>query len=374
MSDAGDDAAAEDAGDAEIDGGDTCEEAAGFCSSYASGVFAIKSVIDVYWQDDVDPPLIAAARSHITVFQKATVSDACADGELQNVEVAVCGLTLPPYVSYANCNAYRLGVADAVWDEPTMPAWNTTGSINSFAAGGVIELNGINALLGIDLTTPLGTWPSGVDSVACAAGGPDDCFPDDDDDGDPGIPLSMLGIGTNYRATGCGVSGSDPVKFQGLPINALSSALCDPSTDATCDRAVKLYAGARIRQAPSAAFEACGTNMARLSGNSSATSLDFRAVDCELNDGPSCSIPETQFADSLLPNYTVLANGAVPPTSVQADPCECSGGCTGSACSLDQTPSLGPQTAMVWLGPASASFDCEDVREAAEAAYPGTSF
>ena len=301
------------------------------------------------------------------------MSDACADGELQNVEVAVCGLTLPPYVSYANCNAYRLGVADAVWDERTMPASNTTGSINSFAAGGVMELNSVNALLGIDLTDSLGAWPSGVDDVACAAGGPDDCFPDDDDDGDPGIPVSMLGIGTNYRATGCGLA-DGPVKFQGLPLDALSSGLCDPSTDPLCDRAVKLYAGARIRQAPRAAFEACGTDLARLSGNSSATSIDFRVVDCEINDGPSCSIPETQFVDSLLPSYTVLGSGAVPPASVQADACDCSGGCAGAACPLDQTPSLGPRTAMVWLGPESASFNCEDVRDAAEAAYPGTSF
>lgn len=74
----------------------------------------------------------------------------------------------------------------------------------------------------------------------------------------------------------------------------------------------------------------------------------------------------------MLQSFKILAAAEAPPTTVDANACDCPGGCTSEACVLDQTPSLGPRTAMVWLGEESGSFDCADVRSAVEAVYPGT--
>jgi hypothetical protein len=132
--------------------------------------------------------------------------------------------------------------------------------------------------------------------------------------------------------------------------------------------------GARTSQATRAAFSSCAGDDVQLSGDSSAGAVEMRAIGCETNEGESCAVHEVEFVDSMLPSYNVLAAGAAPPTSVEANACDCPGGCMGEACELEQTPSVGPRTGMVWLGDQSGSFDCAAVRSAVEAAYPGVEF
>jgi hypothetical protein len=46
----------------------------------------------------------------------------------------------------------------------------------------------------------------------------------------------------------------------------------------------------------------------------------------------------------------------------------------GDACPLDQTPSLGARSAIVWLEDESAALDCEAIRTAVEAMHPDDDF
>jgi hypothetical protein len=341
------------------------------CAENVGGVFAIKTVLDVWWQDDVHPGFVDAGRGYVTVFQKATVADACDDGTMEGVQLQACGLTLPTLSSWVYCKAYQMAVPDRVWDEPTMPVWVTTGSVSSFDLGGVMTLGNINALIGINLDEEGGDWPPFVAEVMCGAASskPEACFVHHDGDGVLGVPFSMINLGTNYRETGCSLGGSQPVRFDSFRTDALAIA-CDED----CTRAVTLHMGARTSHATRAAFSSCAADDAQLSGHSSAGAVEMRAIGCETNEGEPCDRYEVEFVDSMLPTYNVLAAGAAPPTTVEANACDCPAGCSGEACELEQTPSVGPRAGMVWLGEDSGSFDCAAIRSAVEAAYPGVEF
>ena len=53
----------------------------GECAANATGVFAIKTVIDVWWQDEKnDPDLVDPGRDNITVYLRGEISDVKCDG------------------------------------------------------------------------------------------------------------------------------------------------------------------------------------------------------------------------------------------------------------------------------------------------------
>jgi hypothetical protein len=49
------------------------------CFADANGVFAVKTVIDVWWQDDAVPPLVDPGRDRITVYSMNEISGVCAE-------------------------------------------------------------------------------------------------------------------------------------------------------------------------------------------------------------------------------------------------------------------------------------------------------
>lgn len=132
------------------------------------------------------------------------------------------------------------------------------------------------------LTDEKGEWPPFVGELTCAASStdPQACFRDPDGDGVLGVPFSMINLGTNYRATGCGLEGDQPVRFHSFRVDAALEA-CEPN----CTRAVELHLGTRTRHAPRAAINACTDGGAELIGASSASAADMRAIGCETNVG-----------------------------------------------------------------------------------------
>lgn len=345
------------------------------CENAASGVFAIKTVIDVWWQDDVDPPLVDPGRDFITVYLKGTLTDVCSDGSDGCGEMMGCGTILPPFASWANCNAYAITIPDAVWDQPTMPKFFTHGSVDKFEPGGLLQIAKATGLVGFNMEdADNAAWPTSIDNVTCMGmveGDPTSCFPDHDGDGRPGISIVMGKIGTNYRDTGCGL-GSDPVKYQGAPLDGLLGALCDPMTDNTCKRATDLSIGLRTRLGGGGLIDTCdATGKAQGKGASDADYLDSRVTGCKLNDGTECTIDNVKFVDSSAPMYNILDEGTMPPSTVMASSCTCPGGCAGAGCPLDQTPSKGSRSAVIRLGDIGEQFDCTAVRTAVENAFPG---
>jgi hypothetical protein len=349
------------------------------CENAASGVFAIKSVIDVWWQDDAPLPIVDPGRGKITVYLKGTLTDVCADGSSGCGEMMGCGVVLPDFASWVNCNAYAITFPDDLWDKPTMPKFYTTGSVDMFEPGGLLQIAKATGLVGFEMqNADDATWPLSINEVSCdssvAMGNdPIKCFPDHDGDGLPGVSIVMGKIGTNYRDTGCGF-GDTPVKFQGAPLDALTTGLCDPSMDPSCERAVDLSIGVRTRLGGGGLIDSCdtATGAAKGKGDSDADYVDSRVAGCVTNKGTTCDVAAVEFVDSAAPNYNILDKGAAPPATIMQSACECPGGCGGAACPLDQTPSVGGRSAVVRLGDAGMNFDCAAVRAAVEGEFPGT--
>jgi len=334
------------------------------CPYVAGGVYAIKTVLDVWWQDDVQPPIVDSGRGFVTVIQKLTLSGSC-DGSIGRAELQVCGLTLPPTMSWVMCDARQLEVPDAVWDSVTMPRLVTSGAVSAFDVGGVLTVAKASALIGISLTDADAPWPS-MEDLLTGAG---HRFLDHDGDDRLGIPLRFAKIGTAHRTTGCGLNGDQPVTFRGGRVDFHGACVEDE-----CYPAAELDVGLRLQLGASGSILSCGGGDAAILGASSADSLSLAITSCVLNDGSSCAANEAEFLRAMVDPYSILDEGDAPPPAAMANPCDCPDGCAGPTCPLDQTPSRGPRSAMVRLGDAraNAAFDCSAVRSAVETAFPGT--
>jgi hypothetical protein len=321
---------------------------AGMCASSASGVFAIKTVVDVWWQDDAQPPLVDPGRDKITVYLMGKLSGVCADGKGMGI-MKGCGTELPPFKSDANCDVFQIEFPDEVWDSDKMPTFETTGMTDGFEPGNVLDIATATGLVGIDLMDPNGAWPQPTDTgtFPCMAGKGAQCFPDHDGDGKPGITIRMGKIGQTYSMGDCGGFMLDFV-YRGAPLDAIS-ALADDSV-----RADKLQIGLRTRLGGGGTIGAdCKSGV----GDSNAEFLDSRVLDCSKTDGSACMPDEAAFVDEQAPTYNILKKGTAPPTDV-TKPATQGGG------PLDQTPSVGPRSALVRLGDLGGNFTCADVRNA----------
>jgi hypothetical protein len=163
----------------------------GSCKSSAEGVYAIKTEIDVWWQDDITPPIVDPGRGKITVYLMGDLTEVCDDGSNGRGVIRGCGTELPPFVSYAACDAFQISFPDELWDQPTMPTFTTTGSTTGFEPGDVLSLAEAAGLVGISLNDVNATWPTPMETgnVTCPEGSGADCFPDHDGDGNPGISV-----------------------------------------------------------------------------------------------------------------------------------------------------------------------------------------
>jgi hypothetical protein len=361
--------------DATVDGGDTmCGSGIDIrsgaeCPDVASGVYAIKTVLDVWWRDDIEPSILDPGRGYITMIQKATLSNACEDGNIGQVELQACGLALPPFSSWLDCGAYQLEAPEALWDSPRMPRFVASGMVSEFGVGGVLSLTSARNLIGIQLLDSASPWPASYNEVSCGRNrSAKQCFPDHDFDELPGVRFAFVNAGTIYRASGCGIDGSAPMMYDYPRVDALAIG-CVPG-DLRC-RASHLDVGIGVQLDASASIAACAEDTASLSPSSSADTIALRAGGCSTDEQP-CDDGSVEFVDSMLPEYLILAAGEAPPT-MELNPCYCAGGCNGEPCALDPTPSVGPRTAMVRLGDAAGSIDCAAVRAAVENEYPGTS-
>jgi hypothetical protein len=340
------------------------------CAEEASGIFGIKTEIDVWWQDDVMPPIVDPGRGKIVIYLRANLTDVCPDGSGGQGEITVCGTELPGFISFINCDAYAITFPDTLWDLPTMPKIYTTGSTTGFVPGETLTIAAATGLLGVDMSDPMGAWPTMAGGLMCAAGTGGQCFPDHDGDGKPGISIVMGKIGDkvpNFETDGCGLAGDEPVVYRGAPLSAGPEALCNAPEDPNCRRAIDLAIGVRSRIGGAGEI---GADCMSGAGDATADSVDSRVWDCTLDNGTPCAPAEAEFVDSAAPNYNILAKGAAPPTTVLRSACECPGGCLSlTGCPLDQTASKGPRSALVRLGNSDQTFDCAAVRAAPYPAF-----
>lgn len=287
-----------------------------------AGAFAIKTVVDVWWQDDLDPPRVDPGRGAVTFFHKVRVADACDDNTVQQIEIEPCGFELPALVSWAACSAYQVRAADALWSSPDAPAWSASGDLEH----------------------------AGQTSIA----------------------LELGSLGEVYKPSGCGINGASPIEFRGMPLSSNVNALCDPATN--CPGTVVLTATVHAQLEVSDLPELCLAHSGAFTRSMPNSAIDVSVTGCKLEDDAACSEAEVSYVDGQLPTLNVLESGEAPPESVLANPCECSGGCLGEPCALKPGPSVGTRSAIVWLGDDGADMDCAAVRDAVNAQYPSTSF
>lgn len=334
----------------------------GMCKQKAEGIYAIKLEADVWWKDNgaglLGLQLVDPGRGKIVVHLMGRLTDVCEDGSSGVGEIKGCGTTLPPFRSDANCDSFQIQFPDALWDAPTMPKFITKGSTTGFNPGDVLTLDQATGLLGIAMADTEGPWPTYMETAAyaCPLGTGEQCFPDHDGDGKPGITVKMGRIGeTDVEAGGC--SGFDPplpFVFRGAPLDGGPLALVDEAP-----RAETIYIGLRVRMGGAGAI---GSDCASGWGESTAKYMNSRVWDCEVSDGTNCADTAANFVDSVAPVYNILDKGAAPPADVLL-PATQGGG------PLDQTPSRGALSALVRLGDLDQSFSCADVRNAAFPAF-----
>ncbi len=325
----------------------TQEVKEGMCKDNSTGIFAIKVVVDVWWQDDIEPPLVDSGRGPITVYLRGDLKDVCPDGSNGVGTIKGCGTELPAFRSDVNCEAFQIEIPDEIWDVPTMPTFTTTGSTTGFNPGDVLSLATATGLVGIDLMAENGAWPTPdqTGSFPCMAGTGAQCFPDDDDDKKPGITIRMGKIGmTAFPGQTCTLG--MPYTIRGAPLDALSAL--DPNSV----RANILQIGLRTRLGGSGMIGAdCSSGV----GDSVAENLDSRVLDCTRTDNMPCETAQSEFVDNQAPNYRILAKGDKPPATVLD---------MKTQQPIDQTPSVGTRSALVRLGDLGENFDCAAVRGA----------
>ena len=316
----------------------------GTCKGMTSGVYALKTDIDVWWQDKRNQ--VDSGRGKITVYMRADVSEPCEDGSNAKTVIKPCGTTLPAFSVPLICGAFQIEFPDELWDKPSMPSYTTTSSVSGFNAGDLLSVAPITTLLGMDIADPEGAWPLPAETgtFPCKAGKGTDCFKDDDGDKQPGITIRMGKLGQEYSPDGC--AGGKPIVYMGAPVD-VTGAL-DPKSV----RAEILYIGLRTRLGGSGEVSAdCSAGV----GDSSAENLDSRVIDCRLQTDEKCTVAQATYVDESAPAWNILKKGDKPPADVLM---------MSDMKPIDQTVSKGARSSMVRLGDSGGSFDCAAVRAA----------
>jgi hypothetical protein len=341
------------------------------CEDSADGWFAIKTVIDVWWQGTAvrDP-----GRGDIEVYLLGKLEGVCQDGTGGVGTIKACGTRLPPFTSDVACDAFQIQFPDEMWDSPNMPRFTTTGSTTGFNPGDVLTIDSAVGLVGIDLMDgqESGTWPTSMEtgSISCEAGTGLPCFPDHDNDGQPGITVQLRTDAADYTSdlgdgtcTGNGL----PYKYRGSPTVTDIGAGGGAGGGV---RAEKVRIGLRTKLGGAGAI---GDDCVSGVGDSIAEFLDSRAVDCEIDPDTlpatdprvssgdtACTATEAQFVDDNVPQYIVLAKGETPGETMPPL------GWSLAGRDIDKSASIGPRSGLVRLGGLDAAEpDCAAVRNAA---------
>jgi hypothetical protein len=325
------------------------------CKPTISGIYALKTEVDVWFKDVVNSPeLFDPGRGKITIYLKGELSGICDDGTGGKGVVRSCGTRLPPIYSDAAHGVVQIQFPDELWEKPGVPAFNTTGHATGFNPGDMLVLDKGIGLVGIDLAMPDATWPTPAQTATfmCTGGKTKaDCFPDMDGDMNPGVTVTFLQTGTppdpGYTTTG-------GWKYVPAPTQ-ISDALGGGMVGAS-----EAYIGLRTKLGGAGALSAdCKSG----AGNADVDDFESRVWDCKMKAGAKCTVDGAQFLDKITPTFHVLKAGGVPPAewkypglrAAEVDP------------KLNRMPSVGPKTSVVRLGDIGSTVSCADVRGAA---YP----
>ncbi len=354
----------------------TTDVKTGDCKATAEGVYALKTELDVWWQDTINAlPLMDTGRGKLNVYFRGTIKDICADGSGGVATMHPCGTELPWFLIDANCKAVHIEFPNDLWDKPGIPDYVTTAHTTGFSIADTLTVDSTTGFLGLEalatgaifpVAAPAdGSTPPANSTVnfTCPSGKKGkDCFLDQDADGKPGITVHLPNTGSfagtdNFPGTttkayyACGLP--LPWSVTSAPLGVGPGALGLPGAE-------YCYIGLKTSLGGSGNLATC------TSGAGAATSgdtLPSRVYDCKKSDGTACTAADAGFVDTNTPTFHVLQAGQVPPTSwKQARE-------TASLSLLDRTPSKGPRASVVRLGDLGSTHACADIRGAAFPAF-----
>lgn len=326
----------------------------GECKPKVPGIYAIKTEVDVWYMDEINTaqPLFDPGRSKLTIYFRGTLSDVCEDGSGGKALMHPCGTRLPPLYVDANGGVIQIEFPDALWDKMDIPDYQTMGSTTGFGAGDTLKISKTVGLLGIDLMAPDAAWPKfdKTTSFPCTKGMGMACFPDMDNDGKPGVTVTIKTDGTPPAAPYMNPLG--PWRYVPAP-TSVTAALID-------DGATSVYIGLRTRLGGSGKIAAdCASGV----GSAEAEDFESRAINCVTKAGAECAPAEAEFVDQNNPIFHVLQVGQMPPATWKHPR-------TDADATLDRSPSKGPQSAVVRLDEVAGTKTCADVRAAMFPAIP----
>lgn len=320
----------------------------GQCKGMTDGVYAMKLDFDVWFEDAINnPKLLLPGRNTLSIYLKMNITGVCEDGSGGTAIVHPCGTILPPLYTDAVNKVIQIVFPDALWDQPGVPDFMTTGHVTGFDPGSMLVIDKTTSLVGISLADQEGAWPdyTMTPTLACADGKMGkDCFPDIDGDGKPGITAVMKLDGTP----------PSPGFLDGWQYTPTPTVETDALTG---EGATEAYVGLRTRLAGSGVIGAdCKSGV----GGGEAEDFESRVFDCLTKAGAACTPDQSTFVDKNTPAFHVLKKGDVPPATWKYEGLnsEIDG-------KLNRMPSEGPKVASVRLAEGGASVTCADVRAAA---------
>jgi hypothetical protein len=315
----------------------------------------MRVTVDAAWEGR-DSGLAAISddgRGKIQIYLLVNVNDVDARSSEISASARLCGVTLPPFYSSTLCESYQPRFPDSVWESMHLPRPSIGGQFDCAADGCTLSIWPTTYLFGIRLENPEATWPTAQQTpyLRCPDLPNNNCFADDDDDGMPGVSVTVDTEGN--VETGAGACRS--YNYRAAPLSDTLAAIFNG-----VHRADRLQVGIRARVGGSARFsETCTA----ASGSALVEYVNSRAKGCLLQpgsvdvvtgSGPAgasepCRRNEAQFIDESMPMYRVLGAGEKP-------------GVFRST--RDNTASTGPLVSIVRLVGSSAP-GCAQARSAA---------
>jgi hypothetical protein len=330
-----------------------CTMQPGGSSCDATGTFGLWMTVDAAWGGRSGGlwDLTDDGRGEIEVYVLAKISGVDAATRRIEAKGRVCGVRLPAFFSTTLCEAYQPNFAVEIWESSKLPGLDLGGRYECAANGCVLSIDPQTYLLGFDLTNPEAPWPgaSMVDELRCPSGRGEKCFPDHDDDGRPGVGVTLT---TTGMANGSGCRGR--YTYRGAPLSSSPAAIFDGVR-----RTDRLELGVRTKLGSSMRWN---DNCDRAQGSAVAEYVNSRAAGCLVQrgtynfpnarpagDNDACDASEVSFLDENLPVYQLLAAGQEPSSALDLQ---------------DKRPSRGPEVRAVRLGDLGAAVGCAEVRDA----------
>lgn len=317
------------------------------------GYYALRIDVDSAWNGR--PGGLAAltddGRGKIQIYLVVRVDDVdAATGELQP-KVNVCGVNLPPFYSSTLCESYQAVFPETIWESHVLPQPNVSGKYECAADGCVLSLWPSTYLFGLRMENAEAAWPTAQQTpyLRCPGLPEENCFADDDADGEPGISLSVQAEGMAETVGAC-----RGYPYRAAPLNDSIGAIFGGVR-----RADRLHVGIRARVGGSVRF---GGDCVSAAGSGVVEYVNSRASGCYVQPGtfdlgsiagpagPSerCREQEASFIDLSMPVYQVLGAGEAPGDARMP---------------RDNTPSEGPTVKVVRF-PAEVIPSCYDARSA----------